>query len=105
MGQNDETTYNFFKLDFSKYDKVSSAVFFEAIHWPYIHEIFIKWIKMFFLNIWASITLNSCNNEEFKVERGVTQGCPMAPYCILIVGEVFNHIIKKSMRERENRSS
>jgi hypothetical protein len=32
----------------------------------------------------------------FKIERGVKQGCPLAPYRFLIVGEVLNIIISQA---------
>ena len=64
-----------------------------------MHETFIKWTKMLFGNAWASVNLNGSMGKEFRGERGVRQGCPLAPYLFLIVGEVVNHIIEKSMRE------
>lgn len=90
----------FLKLDFSKaYDKVSWPFLFKSMSSLGIHESFIKWTKMLFNNARASVTLDGTPGKEFRVERGVRQGCPLAPYLFLIVGETLNHIIKKAMRE------
>lgn len=90
----------FFKLDFSKlYNKVSRHILFETLSRLRMHEIFIKWTEMLFGNTWAYVYLNGNPCNEFKMERGVKQGRPLAPYNFLIVGEVLNHIIRKTMRE------
>ena len=52
---------------------------------------------MFFDNAWASVNLNGSPCKEFRVERGVKQGCPLAPYLFLIIREVLNDIIRKPM--------
>lgn len=39
----------------------------------------------------------ACTGKEFQIERGVGQGCPLAPYLFLLVGEVITHIIKKAV--------
>lgn len=56
---------------------------------------FISWAKLLFGN--ASAVVNPKN--IFKIERGVRQGCPLAPYFFLIVGEILTHIIKKTISE------
>ena len=45
------------------------------------------------------VNLNGNPGEKFKVERGVRQGCPLAPYIFLIVGEALTHTIKKAVKE------
>ena len=64
-----------------------------------ISKKFISWIKLIFGN--ASTTLNLNNNPRniFKIERGARQGCPLAPYFFLIIGEILMHIIKKAVLE------
>ena len=65
-----------------------------------ISETFIKWVKLLFIGATAMVNLNGNPGEKFKVERGVRQGCPLAPYLFLIVGETLIHIIKKAVKER-----
>ena len=56
-------------------------------------------MKLLFGNATAAVNINGSPGRSFKVERGVRQGCPLAPYLFLIVGEVLTHIIKKAMAE------
>lgn len=64
-----------------------------------IHTQYIGWVKLLFGNATAAVNINGSPGRSFKVERGVRQECPLAPYIFLIVGEVLTHIIKKSMVE------
>ena len=90
----------FLKLDFSKaYDKVSWRFLFYAMKEMNISEKFIGWIKLLFGNASATVNLNGNQGDNFRIERGVRQGCPLAPYLFLIVGEVLTHVIKKAVRE------
>jgi hypothetical protein len=41
--------------------------------------------------------------EDFKIERKVRKGCPLAPYLFLIVGEILTHIIKKTVNDERLR--
>ena len=58
---------------------------------------------MFFANASAAVNLNGSPGNNFKVERGVKQGCPLAPYLFLIVGEALTHVIKKAIKEKRLR--
>lgn len=69
-----------------------------------ICEEFIEWIKLLFTNATAAVNLNSNPGEDFKIERGVRQGCPLAPYLFLIVGKILTHMIKKAVNEKVKRS-
>lgn len=89
----------FLKVDFFKaYDKVSWN-FFSKMQMMNISEKFIKWVKLLFENATATFNLNGGPGNSFKVERGIRQGCPLAPYLFLIVGEVLTHLIKKTVVE------
>jgi hypothetical protein len=45
------------------------------------------------------VNLNGSPGGNFKIEREVRQGCPLAPYLFLIVGEILTHMIKKAVAE------
>ena len=92
----------FLKLDFSKaYDKVSWRFIFHAMHMLGIDAKFIQWMKLLFGNASAAVNINGSPKSSFKVERGVKQGCPLAPYFFLIVGESLTYIIKKAVEEKK----
>lgn len=90
----------FLKLDFSKaYDKVSWRFLFLTMEKIGIGDTFTKWVKFLCGNAKAVVNLNGSLGEDFDIQRGVKQGCPLAPYLFLIVGEVLTHIIKKVVVE------
>ena len=90
----------FLKLDFSKaYDKVSWHFLFKAMKAMGICEEFIRWVKLLFTNASAAVNLNGTPVSNFKIKRGVRQGCPLAPYLFLIVGEILTHMVKKAVGE------
>jgi hypothetical protein len=64
-----------------------------------ISEKFIEWVKLLFTNASAAVNLNGSPGGNFKIERGVRQGCPLVPYLFLIVGEILTHMIKKAVAE------
>ena len=64
-----------------------------------INEKFVDLVKLFFGIASAAVNFNNNPCSMFKIERGVRQGCPLAPYMFLIVGEVLTHIIKKAVSE------
>jgi hypothetical protein len=45
----------------------------------------------------ASVKINGSPSPAFVIERGVRQGCPLAPYLFLIIAEVLNAVVKKGM--------
>ena len=47
----------------------------------------------------AGVNFNDNPGENFMVERGVRQECPLAPYIFLIVRKTLTHIIKKAVKE------
>ena len=90
----------FLKLDFSKaYDKVSWTFLFHAMRGMNISERFISWVQLLFTNASATTNLNGTPGTSFGIARGVRQGCPLAPYLFLIVGEVLTHMIRKAISE------
>jgi hypothetical protein len=57
-------------------------------------EGFIDMVKLLFHKASACVKINCSQSTSFKIKRGVSQGCPLAPYFFLIVAEVLNSMIK-----------
>lgn len=81
----------FLKLDFSKaYDKVELRFLFQAIKRLGFPPFFIHMTELLFTGAMASVSVNGNRTSKFPISQGVRQGCPLAPYLFLIVGEVLN---------------
>jgi hypothetical protein len=63
-------------------------LYVEVRHTQWICEHGLKDVK-------AKVNVNGKPFEEFDIERGVRQRCPLAPYLFFIVGEALNAMIKK----------
>lgn len=61
-----------------------------------ISDTFVGWVILIFNNARALVNLNGRLGEEYKIQRGVRQSFPLAPYLFLIVGEALTYIIKKN---------
>jgi hypothetical protein len=82
----------FFKLDFSKaYHKVDWSFLFD-----YMDKL--EMTKMFFQGASANVAVNGKASKVLVIEKGVRQGCPLAPYLFLIVGEALNAKIYEEQR-------
>ena len=52
--------------------------------------LFINMVKLTIEDAEASININMHVSSSFKIARGVKQGCPLAPFLFLIVGEALH---------------
>jgi len=78
-------------LDFTKaYDVVSWDFLFQMMKQIGIPDSFLHLIMMLLHDTLASVLLNGKDTTPFPIARGMRQGCPLAPYLFLIVGEVLN---------------
>jgi exonuclease III len=88
----------FLKLDFSKaYDKVDLTFLFSALESLGFPELFLRMTRLLFHNAAARVSLNGKSTSAFPIQQGVRQGCPLAPYLFLVVGEILNHTIKREV--------
>ena len=89
----------FLKLDFSKaYNMVDWQCLFKIMEKLGFPQEFIKMVSLLFYNALACIKLNGEPSPYFPIQRGVRQGCPLAPYLFLIVAEVLNAMVSQEMR-------
>lgn len=86
----------FLKLDFSKaYDKVDWDFLFAAMAKLGFPESFLSMIRILFRDASNHVNVNGKLTPDFPINRGVRQGCPIAPYLFLIVSEALNSLVKK----------
>jgi hypothetical protein len=91
----------FLKLDFSKaYDMVDWDFLFGAMGamgaMGFPGE-FINFLKLLFRDATACDKVNGSLSESFRIERGVRQGCPVAPYLFFIATELLNVMVATEM--------
>jgi hypothetical protein len=86
------------KLDFQKaYDMVSHNFLFRVMTAFGIPNCFYKWMQLLFSGAQATVYLNGRTTTSFSLGRGVRQGCPLAPYLFLLLGEALNVATKRAM--------
>jgi hypothetical protein len=59
--------------------------------------------QMLFNNVETSISVNRNITKPFKIERRVKQSYPLAPYLFILVGKMFNFMVKEIVRLRDVR--
>lgn len=63
-----------------------------------IPDPFILMVKMLLQDASASVLLNGQSTAQFLILCGVRQGCPLAPYLFLMIGEALNIAAKEEQR-------
>lgn len=94
MGGTVSPTATLFKLDFTKaYDMVEWDFLFKSMLAMGFPPKFIDMVKLLFRHASASVKVNGVPSPTFKIERGVRQGCPLAPYLFIILADVLNIMV------------
>ena len=65
---------------------------------------FICMVSLLFQDASACVKLNNEPSPYFQNQKGVRQGCPLAPYLFLIVAEVLNVMVTKELRRKYPRN-
>jgi uncharacterized coiled-coil protein SlyX len=88
------------KMDFSKaYDRVDLRFLYAALVKFGFPAEFMSMVKLLFHQAEACVSINGRITKKFQHAQGVRQGCPLAPYLFLIVGEVLNLTLKKEVAD------
>ena len=66
-----------------------------------IYTNLIKLTKLFFHEANAAVNINTCPSNNSKIEQRVREGCPLAPYLFLIIGELLSLTVKRAMINQE----
>ncbi|GKV50356.1 hypothetical protein SLEP1_g57064 [Rubroshorea leprosula] len=89
-----------FKADFEKA--------YDSVNWVFLDEMMRRlgfgekrrlWIKECLQTASASVLVNGSPTEEFKMEKGLRQGDPIAPFLFLIVAEGLNVLIESAVNK------
>ena len=86
------------KLDFQKaYDTVSHHFLFQVMHAFGILDYFYYQIQLLFTGAEASVHINGRATGSFPLQHEVYQGCFLALYLFLLLGETLNVATKKAV--------
>jgi hypothetical protein len=86
------------KLDFAKaYDTVSLSFLFKMLAKIGIPKTFLGMVRILFHEVAALVCLKGGETKAFSIQRGVRQGCPLAPYLFLFIGKAFNAATKTAL--------
>jgi len=84
---------NFIFVDLRKaYDTIPIVKLWNAMRAAGINEIYVKATKNFYENNVSAIKIGNKVSEEFRVTKGLRQGCAMAPTLFKIY---INEALKK----------
>jgi hypothetical protein len=87
-------------LDFSKA--------FDHLSWPFLEgvlqakgfsDLWIAWMRTIYSEGSTSVLVNGAPTPSFKLERGVRQGCPLAPYLYILAHDALAHTLDGSSRD------
>lgn len=86
----------FLNLDQEKaFDRVSHDFLFKTLRKFGFKENFIRWIKILYTDVSASVLVNNFISERFPILRGVHQGCSLSPLLYVIILEPFANKIRR----------
>ena len=87
-----------FKADFEKsYDSVSWHFLFYMMRRMGFQEKWIGWIKECLSSASISILVNGSPTDEFKPQRGLRQGDPLAPFLFNLVAEGLTGMMREAV--------
>ncbi|KAL3679581.1 hypothetical protein R1sor_022537 [Riccia sorocarpa] len=90
----------FLKLDFAKaYDRVQHTFMWETLAAMNIDPHFIMLLKGLVTQGSSKVHINGWYTEEINLNRGVRQGCPVAPYLFVLSTQPLMVLFEKAQRE------
>jgi hypothetical protein len=86
------------KLDFRKaFDTMHLSDLFKIMQAFGVPDSFLYMVRVLFAGATSSVRLSGGESDPFDVQRGVKQGCPLAPYLFLFVGEALNIMTRRAL--------
>ena len=72
-----------------------------SIHYVFLalnHHLIINWVRTVYCNIESCVLNNGWSSNYFQPQRGVRQGCSLAPHLFILAAEV----LAKSVRNNKS---
>ena len=78
---------------------------FDTVEWIFMNQVlkkfgfkndFTHWVKILYNNISASVINYGWISENFNIERGIKQGCPLSSLLFIIIAEILSTKIRSS---------
>ena len=86
-------------LDWEKaFDRVSWTFLVQVMRKLGFSNFIIKWFINLYTNITSSCLINGYITKEFKIERGVRQGCPLSMFAFVLFQEPLYRALEKSRK-------
>ena len=84
-----------FFADFQKaFDSLSHNFIIDCLNSFNFGPDLIKWIKVFYNDIFSNIINNGYMSDQFQIQKGVRQGCPLSSSLFIICLQVLTNYIK-----------
>ncbi|KAL3698682.1 hypothetical protein R1sor_012758 [Riccia sorocarpa] len=90
----------FVKIDFIKaYDRVDHAFLWGVLEKMGFNATFIDLVKGITLDAKSKVHINGSYSQEISLQRGVRQGCPLAPLLFAMCTQPFIRLIQVAIQE------
>jgi hypothetical protein len=81
-------------LDFKKaFDRIEWDFLFKALEKLGFSRTWIHWVSSLYKEATSAIKINGLPGPDFKLQRSVRQGCPLAPYLFILAIDVLSHML------------
>ncbi|CAI5962221.1 unnamed protein product [Closterium sp. NIES-65] len=87
-GANGKEDWYLMMIDFQKaFDSISGDYLFDTLRKLGLPEVFVSWTEGLHKDAGTCVHINGWTGDRVAVEKGVRQGCPLAPYLFLCAVE------------------
>ncbi len=82
------------------FDKVNWTFLDKILHSIGFGETLITWVRILYTNITSAVKVNGHTSEQFTLQQGVRQGCPLSPFLYVIYSEALAAYIRRNKHIR-----
>jgi hypothetical protein len=81
-------------LNFEKaFDRIEWGFLFKALERLGFSQTWVHWVTSLYRDATSTIILNGTLGPDFKLERSVRQGCPLAPYLFILAIDILGYML------------